>query len=181
MGFGLLGAAGGGLGGIGQVLGLGFSIASQLGQASAQRQAAQAQIARQQQFAIQRNQALALQQESLRTQQTQTEEKGARERFVEQQRLRKAQATAQASASAGGVSGLSVDELLRDFATQTAFFTASSERQEDFAAQQTDLRLRAAKQQSQFDVFTNNPPVESPSFASAALRIGGTVLGKFLR
>ena len=166
-------------GGLGKILGIGFSVIGQIAQAQSQNAAIAAQQEQQRQFAIQRNEALKLQQESIITKQAQSEEKGARERFAERRRLKTAQATAQAAASAGGVSGVSVDELLDDFALQTSFFIEGSTRQDEFQAQQANLRLRSATQQSQFDIFTNTPPLESPSFAGSALRIGQTIIGGF--
>lgn len=175
--FGGLGALTGGTGGLGSLLGIGFNVAGQLAQHQAASQAASAEAARQAQFVTQRNQALQLQQDSLRLKQSQTQEAGARDRFQERQKLQRAQASAKAAATAGGVGGLSVDSLLRDFATQTAQFTESSEQQEEFAALQTDLRLRSAGQQAQFDISSNTSPIERPSFAASALRIGQSVIG----
>ena len=142
-----------------------------------QNAAAEAQIRQQQEYARQRNQALRLQQESIRAQQAQNNEKEAAERFKVTREARRAKSTAQTAASAGGVAGASIDSLIRDFSVQTSFFTEASKKQEQYNDAQADLQTRASTQQAQFDVFSNNPPVEKPSFAAAALRIGSQLIG----
>lgn len=174
---GSFGQAGGG--GAGQVLGIFSNAIGEFADFRAQQQAAAAEAQRQAIFVQQRNEALKLQQESLRLQQSQAHESGARERFQEGRRLRRAQAEAQTAGSAGGVGGASLNELLRDFSTQTAGFTEASLRQQQFGDLQTGLRIRTADQQASFDISSNTAPIEKPSFAASILRIGTTVSKAF--
>ena len=68
--------------------------------------------------------------------------------------------------------GVSLDE-------QTAFFEESSKRQDQFGEQQANLQTRSNATQASFDIYRNSPPIEKPSFAGAALRIGQSALSLF--
>lgn len=167
------------MGAIMPILSFGFKAFSAISSFSAQNAAAEAQAQQQAEYARQRNEALKIQQESARLRQQQEEEGQARERFKVGLEADRAQGTARAAAAGAGISGRTVDSLLQDFDFQTQFFNEGSYRQEEFIGQQADIQTRANAQQSSFDIFANSPPIEKPSFAGAALRIGQSALSLF--
>ncbi|QDB71023.1 internal protein B [Bordetella phage vB_BbrP_BB8] len=87
--------------------------------------------------------------------------------------LRRAQATARVSAGEAGVSGLSVDALLRDLAGQAGYDNATAV--ENYMRQDADINARRENTQNSYTSGLNSirqTQIQSPDYLGAALRIG---------
>lgn len=94
--------------------------------------------------------------------------------------LRKAQATARVSAGEAGVSGLSVDALLRDLAGQAGYDNATAT--ENYLRQSQDINLRRQNVQTSAVNAVNSvrqPQIQSPDYLGGALRIGQAGLNAY--
>lgn len=95
---------------------------------------------------------------------------------VQRQRQR-AEATAKVAAGEAGVSGLSVDALLGDFRREEAVYRDRTLQNLDFQRQQQELEKQGFDATRQSRINQANSQVSArPSFAGAALRIGGAGL-----
>lgn len=87
--------------------------------------------------------------------------------------LRKAQAAARVSAGEAGVSGLSVDALLRDLAGQAGYDNSTAT--ENYLRQSESINFRRENVQNESVSAVNSvrqPQIQSPDYLGAALRIG---------
>lgn len=107
-----------------------------------------------------------------------TERNNARDDTAEQinqnaMALRRAQSTARVSAGEAGVSGLSVDALLRDLSGQAGFDNATAT--ENYLRQNENINFRRENVQIGAVSAVNsirNPVIQAPDYLGAALRIG---------
>lgn len=86
---------------------------------------------------------------------------------------RKAEATARVSAGEAGLSGLSVDSLLRDLAGQAGYDNATAT--ENYLRQNTNINFRRENAQNEAVSAVNSvrqPTIQRPDYLGAALRIG---------
>lgn len=94
--------------------------------------------------------------------------------------LRKAQATARVSAGEAGVSGLSVDALLRDLSGQAGYDNATAT--ENYLRQDRSINFRRENAQNAAVSAVNSvrqPQIQSPDYLGAALRIGQSGLNVY--
>lgn len=176
---------------VGSVLSAGLGVAQQASAASAQAAAAQAQqqaqitnIQRQQEAERQRHLAILkasqIQQDQVRLREQQQQEQLRRQRFLEQRKTRRERGTAKAVAATQGVSGLSVDALLRDFDVQNAFLQESILRQSQFVTLGAQTDISSIQAQAEEGVIPSPTPalapVSRPSGLSLGLGIAGSVL-----
>ena len=94
--------------------------------------------------------------------------------------LRKAQATARVSAGESGVSGLSVDALLRDLSGRAGFDNATAT--ENYLRQDESINARRENVQNGAVSAVNsirNPVIQAPDYLGAALKIGQAGLGTY--
>lgn len=94
--------------------------------------------------------------------------------------LRKAQATARVSAGEAGVSGLSVDALLRDLGGQAGYDNATAT--ENYLRQNADINAR--RENAQIGAVNSvtsirNPQIQAPDYLGGALRIGQAGLSAY--
>lgn len=86
---------------------------------------------------------------------------------------RRAQATARVSAGEAGLSGLSVDSLLRDLAGQAGYDNATAT--ENYLRQDANINFRRENAQNEAVSAVNSvrqPVIQRPDYLGAALRIG---------
>lgn len=95
-----------------------------------------------------------------------------------QMALRRAQATARVSAGEAGVSGLSVDALLRDLALQAGYDNATAAENYQRVSRNIDARRENA-QISMANTINSLPPVQTPNYLGGALQIGQAGLGAY--
>jgi len=174
------------LGGLAIATSAATGIVSYIGQS----QQASAQASYQAQLAQARNQEILdnarLAQESylqqaqqLNLRQQQEDEKASQN--IQQTRLDAAQARATTRVATGeaGVSGLSVDNLLRDFYRQEDVFNESVRRNRDFSRLQTQEDIKGLQAQAQGRIASVRPytpePVVRPNLLGTALQIVGDV------
>lgn len=94
--------------------------------------------------------------------------------------LRRAQATARVSAGEAGVSGLSVDALLRDLSGQAGYDNATAT--ENYLRQDADINARRENAQiGAVNTVTSirNPQIQAPDYLGGALRIGQAGLSAY--
>jgi len=110
-------------------------------------------------------------------------ERVSAEQMASQKEAAQARATARVAAGEGGVAGLSVDTLLRDFFRQEAMFRDSTNRQLSDITAQTEQEIKGLKAQAEGRVQSIRPyipePIERPNYLGAALRIGGSVASQY--
>ncbi len=144
-----------------------------------QRQAAKAQAGYQQELAKSTNEAARVQAEQVRDQQAQSAEAAGREVQKASIASRQAQSTATVSAGEGGVTGNSVDALLRDFRTQEGIYKEAVTRQQQLtnfgAGQQIDA-IRAGAKAGNLQM---NAPIAQPNYLAAALSFGAQAAGTY--
>lgn len=86
---------------------------------------------------------------------------------------REAMGTARVSSGEAGVSGASSDAMLQDFERRQFEYTYGRSRSQDFREQAYESQKKGVRSQQQGRTLSMLPkPVERPSFAGAALRIG---------
>lgn len=85
---------------------------------------------------------------------------------------RAAAATAEVNAGEAGISGLSVDGLLREFAGKTANYNDRTDQQTEWSMAQLNNQMKGIKAQAQSRINS----VQAPSFLDAGLRIAGAGL-----
>lgn len=86
---------------------------------------------------------------------------------------RRAEATARVSAGESGISGLSVDALLRDLSGQMGYDNATAT--ENYLRQDRNINIRRENVQNQYVSTLNGvkqPVIQSPNYLGAALSIG---------
>lgn len=141
------------------------SYAAQSAQASAQKkQQANLSELEKQRFlaeAGQIRQKQALEAEVSAQQQSQVQKEAAKQR-----------STATVAAGEAGVTGLSVDTLLSDYAAQEAAFKQQSNRQTQINSLYTTQQLEASRLGTQFNLARINEPINRPSALTLALGIG---------
>lgn len=91
------------------------------------------------------------------------------------------QARARAVTAAGeaGVSGNSIDMLLRDFAAREMNYTSNITENVKRRSDQTDREMLSARAGAQSQVNMARSPIEKPSLLDAGLRIAGSALGAY--
>lgn len=160
----------------GLALGAGSAGASFLGQ----RQQAKQQLAYQRQASAAERKRAKQEQLSIRMRQGQEQEATAREVNEITNKARKVSATELVSAGElGGVSGLSLDALLNDYARQEAAYRMGITRQQEMKDAQTGLALTDAGFRTVNNQIGINRPVSKPSFLEGALSIGSSGLSGY--
>lgn len=144
-----------------------------------QQSAAKSQTDYEQNLAQQKNLQFTQQSDQLREQQGQ--EALARAQQVQNihQQSAAAIATAATSAGEGGVSGLSVQNLLADFQGQEANYASRTNEQGKLVDAQAQSQQEALQSGTTYDKTSILSPVSAPSFAGAALRIVGSGLDAY--
>lgn len=93
---------------------------------------------------------------------------------------RRAMATARVSAGEAGVSGLSVDALLRDLSGQAGYDNATAT--ENYLRQADDINFRRENAQNEAVSAVNSvrqPQIQNPDYLGAALRIGQGAINSY--
>lgn len=97
----------------------------------------------------------------------------------------RARATARVAAGEAGVSGLSVDALMRDFFSQEATYRDALRTNYGFTSEQIESEMKGVHSQAEGRVQSVRPymkqPVSKPSYLTAALNIGGNALSTYER
>jgi hypothetical protein len=163
----LTAAVGGASGGIGfsQVLGLVTSIGGELMSGMAAQDAAAAQAAHQQRLAEQRRDENYLKQVTERDNQMVRDEDTAQKKIQAGLDTRRTQATALNLAGSRGVSGLSVDSLVRDYDMQKELYTQNANRQQELQRYSSNENVKNIAK----DVYIPSP-VESPSMGTTIFK-----------
>lgn len=92
--------------------------------------------------------------------------------------LRRAQSTARVASGEAGVSGLSVDALLRDLSMQAGYDNAVVDK--NFERQNVNINARRENTQiSMANTINSLQPVQTPNYLGAALQIGQSGLGAY--
>lgn len=149
-----------------------LSAAGTAASLSAQHQAAKAQASYQQELAKSTNEAARVQAEQVRDQQAQSAEAAGREIRKAEIAGQQAQSTATVSAGEAGVTGSSVDALLRDFRAQEGILKETYARQKqlsDFSAGQQVDAIRAGAAAGNLPM---NAPIAQPNYLAGALSFG---------
>lgn len=97
-----------------------------------------------------------------------------------QMALRRAQATARVSAGEAGISGLSVDALLRDLEGQAGYDNSTATT--NYLRQDQQINVRRENIQNQYESTLNGvrqPTTQSPNYLGAALSIGQSGLNAY--
>jgi hypothetical protein len=93
---------------------------------------------------------------------------------------KKARATAVTAAGEAGVSGISVDALLREFSATESRHNEAVRQNLAFSEAQSARNIEAARTGAKSAINRARPqPVSRPNFFGAALRFGGEALGAF--
>jgi len=138
-----------------------------------QRQQAKAQSAYQRQASIAERQRALQEQRSIRMRQGQEQEATNREINEMSKKAREAVSTAQVSAGESGVSGLSVDALLKDYENQSLAYNMGLTGQQEMKDVQTGLALTDAGFRTVNRQIGINRPVRIPGYLEGALRVTG--------
>ena len=177
------------LGGLAIITSAATGIASYVGQS----QQANAQASYQAQLAQARNQEILQnaqlaqdsylrQAQQVNLRQQQEDEKSSQD--IQQTRLDAAQARATTRVATGeaGVSGLSVDNLLRDFYRQEDVFNESVRRNRQFSSQQSQEDMKGLQAEAQSRIASVRPylpePVVRPNLLGSALQIVSDVAAR---
>jgi hypothetical protein len=156
-------------------IGLAISAAQGFMQYQAQDAAYQQQERQYEQNRLNALQSFRDQQVATSIRQIQEQETAAAERFDTAQDARAARATAMTAAGEGGVTGFSVEHLMRDMYARESRSNDRVDQNLDWTMAQLDLER---KQQSArtLDRINSVPRGQKPSFADAALRIAASGL-----
>lgn len=103
-------------------------------------------------------------------------EASALEQSKIQKEGRRQQATARTAAGEAGVTGLSVDTLLNEYAAQEASLRSQANRQQQLNERYTEQSLEASRLGSQMNLARINEPISRPSALTLALGIGSAGL-----
>ena len=96
-----------------------------------------------------------------------------------QREAQKAQASIRTGSGEAGITGVSVDTLIHDYAAQEAAIYQQGRRQQEINAMQTNQQLAAMSVGSQYNAARINEPISRPSPFAAALNIGAAGLGAY--
>jgi len=106
-------------------------------------------------------------------------ESTAIENYKVQREAQKAQATIRTGSGEAGISGISVDNLIHDYAAQEAAIYQQSRRQQEINNMQTSQQLVAMATGAQYNAARIREPISRPSPLAAALNIGAAGLGAY--
>ena len=106
-------------------------------------------------------------------------ESDALERAKVQKEAQKAQATIRTGAGEAGISGISVDSLINDYAAQEAAIYQQGNRQQELNAMQTNRQLQAMAMGTSYNANRIQEPISRPSALAAALNIGAAGMGAY--
>lgn len=106
-------------------------------------------------------------------------ESNALERAKVQREAQKAQATIRTGAGEAGVSGISVDSLINDYAAQEAAIYQQGNRQQELNAMQTNRQLQAMAMGTSYNANRIQEPISRPSALAAALNIGAAGMSAY--
>jgi len=106
-------------------------------------------------------------------------ESTAIENYKVQREAQKAQASIRTGAGEAGITGVSVDTLIHDYAAQEAAIYQQGRRQQEINAMQTNQQLAAMATGSQYNIARINEPISRPSPFAAALNIGAAGLASY--
>lgn len=143
---------------LGTVLSTASSVMSGMAQQQAAEAQAQAQADYQARLAIQQRDQNYEEQVALQKEQTQKSEQIQREKLIAQQKARREISAAKAAAAGSGVSGVSVDALLSDYAMQHSMNLAALNRQAQLTQEASSINIHNVAT----DTYTP-APVEHPS------------------
>jgi hypothetical protein len=154
-----------------------MSFAIGAAQSVMQYQAASAEVERQNALYAQNKQnslnAFTETQKQLTTRQIQEEESAGAEKFDQALETKKAMATEQVAAGEAGISGLSLEHLMRDLQGQSARFNDRVDQNKDWAVTQLQMEKKGQGYQT-LDRINSVQKAIKPSFASVGLRILGS-------
>src|SRR5271166_2427672 len=153
------------------IAGFALSSASAVMGYQAQKTQANAQTNMYAQNVVAARQAFVDTNAALNVQEEQQQAAASQKRQENDLATRAAQATALAGAAAGGVQGISVEEILGDFSAKDARANSAINEQEGWGIQQAQLEKKGATAQMVSRMNSMTPGVQ-PTFADAALRIG---------
>jgi len=147
----------------------GTSFAAQSAQAKAQK-------SQQEQLSELEKQRYLTEASQVRQKQALEAEASALEQSKIQKEGRRQQATARTAAGEAGVTGLSVDTLLNEYAAQEASLRSQANRQQQLNERYTEQSLEASRLGSQFNLARINEPISRPNALTLALGIGSAGL-----
>ena len=147
----------------------GTSFAAQSAQAKAQK-------SQQEQLGELEKQRYLTEASQVRQKQALEAEASALEQSKIQKEGRRQQATARTAAGEAGVTGLSADTLLNEYAAQEASLRSQANRQQQLNERYTEQSLEASRLGSQFNMARINEPISRPSALTLALGIGSAGL-----
>ena len=151
-----------------------LSIASATASVVSQQQQAEAQAEFQKETAKARNKAAQQQAEVARDKQAQEREAAAREVQRSNIASRRAESTAQVTAAESGVTGASVDSLLRSFEASRGRFQEAVDRRVKLGGIGVGQDLETLNRRTSLANKSSNAPIPQPDFIGAALNVGAS-------
>lgn len=144
---------------------------------TAQQNQAEAQSDYQTKLGRENNKAAARQAEMARDEQAQAKEAAARDAAAAALASKRAKSSALTAAGESGVSGNSVDALLRDYRAQEGFYKEALIRQNQLTDVGTGQKVDAIMQGATASNLSMNAPIAQPNYLSAALKVGEATFG----
>lgn len=144
-----------------------------------QRSAANSQADYQEQLAAANVENARIQSEQVRDQQAQTNEGTQRESFQASLASKQAASTATVAAGEAGVTGNSVDALLKDFKMQEGLYKESLLRQKQLTDVSAGQNINAIRSSADASNLSMNAPIAQPNYLAAALNFGAQATGTY--